>query len=643
MTKHATHKTQVSHTGHAHKKDSGAHEHKHAVHSKHTPAHAVHKKPRKAWHKKEHKQPIFMAFLVVLALVILYGLIGGKSTSQIGDYPAFGDKYGTVTMEMYVMSQCPYGTQVEDAIQPVLEQLGDSVDFNLEFIGEIYTETEYTQMNPQRQAQCHEKADGKYYCSLHSKPEVDGDIIQLCAREYTSELFVMDFVVCMNKNARAIPGNWGGCATELEMPVEKMRMCYEGEEGRALYAESVKKADEANARASPTLFVNSQPYQGGRDSISFQKALCAQLDNHPACESMPACAVDFDCIANPDKIGKCENPNTANAKCVYEDAVAVDVIVLNDKNCKTCDITELNEITKQLFKGAVFRNVDVSSSEGQTLIAEFSVTRVPAFIFDSNLDDTYMWGINPSIQGAFITVGDRYRLRDDATGASHFVDEEAREAHYELIGITIGDNRPQIDFFVMSYCPYGNQAEELLKPVFDVLGSKADFNPRYVIYSNYKSGYPQYCIDEESKYCSMHGIVELNQDIREMCVNKYMGTANWFDFAIAMNQDCNVQNADTCWEGVADKLELDKKKITDCFKNEAIELLAKDKTLGDTLGVSGSPAVFFEGETYAGQRSSTGYNAALCNAFDEQPSECDSLVSDDSATVTGSAVGGGSC
>ena len=39
-----------------------------------------------------------------------------------------------VKLDFYIMSQCPYGTQVEDAIKPVLDKLGDSVDFSLNYI-----------------------------------------------------------------------------------------------------------------------------------------------------------------------------------------------------------------------------------------------------------------------------------------------------------------------------------------------------------------------------------------------------------------------------------------------------------------------------------------------------------------------------
>ncbi|MDD4122983.1 MAG: hypothetical protein PHO23_01930 [Candidatus Pacebacteria bacterium] len=76
-----------------------------------------------------------------------------------------------------------------------------------------------------------------------------------------------------------------------------------------------------------------------------------------------------------------------------------------------------------------------------------------------------------------------------------------------------------VKLFTMSYCPYGNQAEEGLIPVINLLkNTNFKITPHYIIYENY--GGEEYCI-EDGKYCSMHGIGELNQDIREMCIYKY--------------------------------------------------------------------------------------------------------------------------
>jgi glutaredoxin len=179
--------------------------------------------------------------------------------------------------------------------------------------------------------------------------------------------------------------------------------------------------------------------------------------------------------------------------------------------------------------------------------------------------------------------------------------------------------------FVMSYCPYGNQAEAAMKPVIDLLGNKADVQLHYVIYSNYQGGGPTYCLDKDSKYCSMHGIQELNQDVRELCVQKYQRDKLWA-FVEAMNNGCTAQNADSCWEAIAKNAGIDTGKIKTCQKNEAITILEQEVQLGKKYGISGSPQLVINDKEYSGARSTAGYRGAICAGFNSAPSECSQEV-----------------
>jgi protein-disulfide isomerase len=215
-------------------------------------------------------------------------------------------------------------------------------------------------------------------------------------------------------------------------------------------------------------------------------------------------------------------------------------------------------------------------------------------------------------------------------------EEAARLAALETtLGVEKGDNKPQIDFFVMSYCPYGNVAEEAIEPAYQNLKDKAIFNPRYVVYANYGGGGSDYCI-EDGKYCSMHGVQELNQDIRELCVDKYMGIDNYFKFVLEMNDKCTSKNADTCWVQVAKDLGLDTEKISTCESDEGVELAKENYDACQALGVSGSPTVFIEGEKYSGQRTPQAFQAALCNAFEDAPEECGTALSAEQQGAQGS-------
>jgi hypothetical protein len=209
--------------------------------------------------------------------------------------------------------------------------------------------------------------------------------------------------------------------------------------------------------------------------------------------------------------------------------------------------------------------------------------------------------------------------------------EEARTAQQRAntaLGVDTTDNKPHIDFFVMSYCPYGNQAEEAIEPVYQNLKDKAIFNPRYIVSKK-----------SEGVYSSMHGDQEFNQDIREICVNKYMGIDAYFKFVLAMNKDCTSKNADSCWENVAKSLSLDTAKIKTCQQNEASALADAEIALTSALSVSGSPTVFVEGKKYSGSRTAQGFQQALCQGFTTAPSECSTVLSGQAAAAPAGGCG----
>ena len=191
--------------------------------------------------------------------------------------------------------------------------------------------------------------------------------------------------------------------------------------------------------------------------------------------------------------------------------------------------------------------------------------------------------------------------------------------------------------FVMSFCPYGNQAEEIMDPVAELLKDKADIQIHYVIYSNYQGGSQQYCLDKDAKYCSMHGIQELNQDVRELCVQKYQKDKIW-SFIEAINSGCNSQNVDSCWQGVAQSTGIDISKIKNCQKNEALTLLEQEVQLNQKYGISGSPQLVINDKEYAGTRSPEGYKVAICSGFNSAPSECSQTLQG-----TGSVPASGGC
>ncbi len=547
------------------------------------------------------KKIILLTLLIGLSLLVFSGCKTKTPTGNVAK------ETSSVDVVFYVMSQCPFGTQVEDAFKPVLDKFKDAIKFRLEFIG---------------------LKQGDEFKSLHGESEVKGDKVQLCAQKYEPERF-MEMVTCMNENAKDIPDNWEDCAKDMDK--EKIKACYEGEEGNKLLEESFAKAQKAKAQGSPTMYFGGEVYHGQRDEDGFTRAICRKIDS-PLCEGVPQCKTDLECPITEGKIPVCENAGTADAKCTQKEDAKVVMTILSSKNCADCDIPGIGKQLKQIMPNLETKEVYIEDEEGKNLVEKYKVDKVPVVVFSKTIKDTFIWQKQgDKMMKSFDEFDDGLMIKPKMTNAHYFVDDEKRKEFFEEMGIKTGDNRPQIDFFLMAYCPFGNVAEEAIEPVYELLKDKADFNPHYVIYSNY--GGEDFCFDKEQKYCSMHGKQELHQDIRELCVAKKIGVKEYFDFALAMNKKCDYKNADSCWEDVAKEVGLDTAKIKKCYDEEAETLLKKEAELNTLYSVQGSPQVFIDGVQYNGPRTSNSYKEALCKAFENAPKECDTKLETNSGNA----------
>lgn len=194
--------------------------------------------------------------------------------------------------------------------------------------------------------------------------------------------------------------------------------------------------------------------------------------------------------------------------------------------------------------------------------------------------------------------------------------------------------KPEVKLFIMSYCPYGIQAMQTMAPVNNLIKNLVKVS--YVIYPNYQGGGDDFCI-EDGKYCSMHGIQELNEDARQLCVQKYQSDKFW-NYYLAVSEKCTYKNVDSCWEAVAKSSGVDTQKVKDCFAKEKVSLIKAEYEADQKYDVSGSPTLVINGVQYNGQRTSEGYKTAICGAYNSEPKECGEKITG-SATTT-PATGG---
>lgn len=208
--------------------------------------------------------------------------------------------------------------------------------------------------------------------------------------------------------------------------------------------------------------------------------------------------------------------------------------------------------------------------------------------------------------------------------------EEAAAA--EAAGVPQSSN-PQVLMFVMSYCPYGNQAENGLAPVIELLGEEASFEPVYIIYPSGGE-----CAENGGvNYCSLHGNAELWQDVREKIIFSMYGEKKWAEYVLKANADCSLSNIDTCWATAADAVGgINTSAVVAEFEASKFDILASEMAKTNEYMVSGSPTILINGYTYSGARTPAGYKEVVCSAFSSAPADCGEELSTEGAAASGS-------
>ncbi|MCF7907071.1 hypothetical protein K9K85_02210 [Patescibacteria group bacterium] len=199
--------------------------------------------------------------------------------------------------------------------------------------------------------------------------------------------------------------------------------------------------------------------------------------------------------------------------------------------------------------------------------------------------------------------------------------------------------KPEVEAFVMSYCPYGLQAQKALLPVYELLKDEADIKIRFVDYI-------------------MHGLDEIEENLNQYClqsmdVDQYMSYLDCFvkegdQTGCLASVGTNLSEIKSC----RDQLDTEYSIMTDYENKETwlqgtYPLFDVEKDFNEMYDVGGSPTIVINGQVVnINPRSPENYKAYICQAFTEQPEECATTLSNEvpvpsfgAGTTSGSSDG----
>ena len=187
---------------------------------------------------------------------------------------------------------------------------------------------------------------------------------------------------------------------------------------------------------------------------------------------------------------------------------------------------------------------------------------------------------------------------------------------------------PVVDMYVMSFCPYGQQAEEGLGPAVKALNGTIKFEPHFIV---------------SPDGTSLHGANEVTEDERQLCILQNYSQAAWWSYVTYFDNNCTVGTIngslgtpDGCWQKAAAAAGIDAAKVQSCIAADGQTLLAAEEVATATNQVASSPTIYINGVSYSGGRDAASFQSGICAAFNKAPAACGTVQSSATAATTGS-------
>lgn len=191
----------------------------------------------------------------------------GANAPAAGGAPVatVGTKSDQPSVELFVMSHCPYGTQMEKGILPVLDALGNKIDFELKFV-------DY---------------------AMHGEKELKEQLNQYCIQKNEPDKFNA-YLKCFVQS-----DNFDSCASSVNINRTSLSSCVDQTDREYKVMENfrnqvgyqgsfpgfdVHKADNLKygVAGSPTLVINGQEVSSPRDPASLLRVICSAFNEEPS-------------------------------------------------------------------------------------------------------------------------------------------------------------------------------------------------------------------------------------------------------------------------------------------------------------------------------------------------------------------------
>jgi len=523
------------------------------------------------------EQPKKLKFFWIVVILLVVGII-----FQIVNY-----QMGKVEVVVYGTSTDTITTQVISVLDDLEEKFEERMKLDINMVGRS-------------------EEDGTISSYQTSSEDLaDFDITenqrQMVIKKYYPNRY-LDYLRV--RNTDVLNANWQYFAQYAKIDAQKIseKMSEEGEEilrKEIEGFEAIRQELPAAANSLPLVYINGQLYKGSVDHFSLSAAIVKPIlrgwhDKLPEkttidllggnisfrgwtkfqYNGVAECYNDYDCDDRTDWNGTCADLGTETARCIYSQPAIVDLTVLTDSECLTCNSDYIVSNLTADFKGLKVAELDVNSTAGTDLKETLGIKALPVFLFDQSIEDARNFSAYGQLGylGQISEDGEYKYLLTQSGIPGALLDREEQ------------DNT--LDLYAMSHCPYSIALENSLIELAEDINF--DLNIHYVLKNE---------IDEEGNITllesSLNGQAEFDEDIRQLVIQKYYPD-QFLDYLAERNKDITAED----WQSVATEAGIDVSDVLNKADAEGTQLLLDDAQTALNLGINSAPAYLWENKYF---------------------------------------------
>ncbi len=516
-----------------------------------------------------------------------------------------------IPVDLYVMSQCPWGVRAEDVILPAVKALAPHVQLRLRFIGDATPDAGGDPAKTQ-------------FSSMHGPGEVQEDMRQLCAEKHFPKPY-LDYILERNKNIS--DPNWQDVAKRTGLDPKVIDQCTGGAEGATLMAENLKAHNARGANSSPTIDIDGTAFTGTRGPRTITLALCQAMQAKgitppKACaeaEALPpdpvptasgcgaakpaapagqagGCGGGGGCGANGG-CGGCANcgavakPSPAQApggidlRGVPSSPLSFDIRVLQDPSCTVCQLRFLDTL-RRLFPSAHVFLIDVASEQGKQLMNTYHPHALPFYLLANEVQRAETFG---QLRGLLEQVQGGYVVRSDAAMPQVWLDRPRVAHHLDLFVSPLAPSTPGPEAVLMRFFEQTTIKDLTFSLHFlvqELPGQAAELRGRNgeAIRS---ASLKELGLVSPGPIDSAGGSAEVQESLRQVCLFQHASMGDFFAYLTCRNQ--NLQ--DPKW---GSRCFSPSKALGRCLEGEGERLLREDAHLVKSFGLAEGPVLMWE-------------------------------------------------